>query len=418
MSLLLDALKKAAEEKQNTSSSPATPGTIEERAQGQYAEYLAHDNPSPETEIQIPYELELYDETLTLSEPPENAANVAPKNTEETSVEARWATPAPSTITDEALHLLIRKTNHTYKKNRIVTWVGIVAASLASLVIGGVAFYLDMLADIENMQHEHVLALKTLESKTRIEENLTSLAEPAQSRQEAKAVATTDSESPKRVSQSRQTQRKPAVSAGATPALSVQRAEKRDPLSEALEQGWNAYHDKDYDLARTAYTRVLNLEPDNRDAMLGLAAVSVQQNRIDAAKDLYIQLLEMDPRDPDAHAGLASIAQNNGSELSETRLKQLIEHEPDNANLQFMLGNLYVKKNSWPKAQQAYFNAWTADRQNPDYAYNLAVSLDRLGKHEAAIDYYQSSLKLAMGRNVGFSPDAVTSRLSALGVAN
>ena len=33
-------------------------------------------------------------------------------------------------------------------------------------------------------------------------------------------------------------------------------------------------------------------------------------------------------------------------------------------------------------------------KSNTDYAYNLAVSLDHLGKPQHAMDYYQLSLKL------------------------
>jgi Flp pilus assembly protein TadD len=194
----------------------------------------------------------------------------------------------------------------------------------------------------------------------------------------------------------------------------VHREQKRDPISEALQRGWTAYHRSDYELSSLEYRKVLEQEPKNRDALLGLAAVSLQQNDMETAREIYIQLLELDPRDPHAHAGLANIAQKSGGELSEAKLKQLVEYRPDDAHLQFALGNLHIKKKSWPEAQQAFFNAWKADNQNADYAYNLAVSLDHLGKHKEARAYYQDSLKLATGKNVNFSADDVKSRLAYL----
>jgi uncharacterized protein HemY len=137
----------------------------------------------------------------------------------------------------------------------------------------------------------------------------------------------------------------------------------------------------------------------------------MQQNDVESARDIYIKLLERDPRDPHAHAGLANIAQTTGASLSEAKLKQLIEYRPEDSHLQFALGNVYVQKKSWPEAQQAFFNAWKADSNNPDYAYNLAVSLDQLGKHSEAKAYYEDSLKLAAGKNISFSSDAVKDRL-------
>ena len=186
-------------------------------------------------------------------------------------------------------------------------------------------------------------------------------------------------------------------------------------MSEALERGWMAYQNKDYALSKREYKKVLMSEPNNHDALLGIAAVSIQQEEVGTARDIYIKLLERDPRDPHAHAGLANIAQTDGANLSESKLKQLIEYRPDDAHLQFALGNVYVQKKSWPEAQQAFFNAWKADNTNADYAYNLAVSLDQLGKHREAKAYYEDSLKLAAGKNISFSPDAVKSRLAYLG---
>ena len=417
MSLLLDALKKAAQENQNSktadterkagagnSNSTKDPAFPDGRAIQQEPEQLQE------------LELELHDEVLTLSGTAEDNSPLEMEDvTYEPSKDHRIA-PTPSTVTDEALQLLIHKTNHSYKKSRIFTWGGIVITSLLMLTAVGLYFYYDMMTEIETMQRQHQIALASLKAKTRIEENLTSLADvsgsESQVKQEKKPERSTEktviSPQPKSASTSSDTK---------TPmqAFSVQVEQKRDPVSEALQRAWRAYHDKDYELSRIEYIKVLADEPKNHDALLGLAAVSLQQDDVVTARDMYVQLLELDPRDPHAHAGLANIAQRNGDDLSEARLKQLIEHRPDDAHLQFALGNLYIQKKSWPEAQQAFFNAWKADRQNPDYAYNLAVSLDHLGKHRAAKAYYEDSLELAAGKNINFSADAVKTRLSYLG---
>jgi Flp pilus assembly protein TadD len=294
-----------------------------------------------------------------------------------------------------------------------MTWGGVVIGALFLLSFSGSFFYFNMVDEIETMQRKHQIELATLKSKTRIEENLTSLAAVAETDKETvlaiKPVVKTTTKvktSDKRA--------KSETNQQADKEFSVQRAEKRDPMSEALERGWMAYQNMDYKASKLEYKKVLESEPDNHDALLGMAAVSMQQNEIRTARDIYIRLLELDPRDPHAHAGLANIAQLNGANLSETKLKQLIEYRPDDASLQFALGSLYVQNKSWPEAQQAFFNALKADSNNADYAYNLAVSLDQLGKHREAKSYYEDSLKLAAGNNISFSPDAVKSRLAYL----
>ena len=267
-----------------------------------------------------------------------------------------------------------------------------------------------MVEEIESMQRKHEIALATLKSKTRIEENLTSLAEAPKTKPEQSAGGRSE------VSvQTIKSTPDYAESKRSKETFTVQREEKKNPLSESLQRGWRAFQNREYELSRQEYRKVLEKEPFNHDALLGMAAVSLQEGDFVAARDIYITLLERDPRDSHAHAGLANIAQTSGASLSESRLKQLIEYRPDDAHLQFALGNLYVQKKSWPEAQQAFFNAWKSDNTNPDYAYNLAVSLDQLGKHEQASIYYQDSLKLATGKNISFSPDAVKNRLAYLG---
>jgi tetratricopeptide (TPR) repeat protein len=415
MSLLLDALKKAAQEKQNAASSNVTAEATDELS---LVNESAAEPPVAEqvhTGSEQPAELELEDIELA----PEGNTTEDDRPGVEDAVgndyRKHHVTPTPSTVTDEALQLLIHKANDDYKKSRFITWGSVAAGTLILLTVSGLYYYLDMVEEIDSMQKKHQIALAALKSKTKIEENLTSLAVVP----EAEQQSDTDKQPVKKPVQSNTDELK-SDAGDSRPSqknmeFSVQRAEKRDPVSEALERGWLAYQDKDYQKSKREYERVLDKEPYNHDALLGIAAVSLQLQDIETAREIYLQLLERDPRDPHAHAGLANIAQTEGASLSESKLKQLIEHRPDDAHLQFALGALYVQKKNWPEAQQAFFNAWKGDAENPDYAYNLAVSLDHLGKHSEAKAFYEDSLELATGKHISFSTDAVKSRLAYLG---
>ena len=414
MSLLLDALKKAAQEKQNADSADIEADAGAGLSLKQDVEAPSYNKPDTQINdsgVHEELELEFDDDAFSsVSSKHEDIIAADEENFHHTDRSYRL-TSTPSTVTDEALQLLINKTNQEHKKSRILTWGGIATGALVLLSISGLYFYSSMMDDIESMQRKHQIALAALKSKTKIEENLTSLAVvPEQNKQ-----ATADTAASKGNTTKTATRNRPVNRPASGKKFSVQRAEIHDPVSEELQRGWSAYQNKDYKSSRRAYENVLENEPDNHDALLGIAAVSLQQDDADTARDIYIRLLERDPRDPHAHAGLANIAQIGGSSLSESKLKQLIEFRPDDSHLQFALGNLYVQKQSWPEAQQAFFNAWKADNSNPDYAYNLAVSLDQLGKHKEAKVYYEESLKLAAGKNINFSPGAVEDRLVYLG---
>ena len=433
MSLLLDALKKAAEDKQKADAAGApetdehSPAAVEESPQ---TTLNAVDNSSAQAfseDLQIdnssePLELELEDDTQGVaSKAPvqvdqDDDTEKAGPSPVELPQDAPQVTATPSTVTDEALQMLIRKTNSEYKKSRFVLWGGVAAATFVLLALGGLYFYTDMNNEIEMMQRKHQIALASLQAKTKIEENLTSLAavptsSPKSEQKSKKAdtgIETTQSE------ESRQ-QVASGVVTNKLRTFTVTKQEKRDPVSVKLNRAWTAYQKQDYELAGKTYRAALKQEPNNHDAMLGVAAVALQQQDIVTARDIYIRLLELDPRDPHAHAGLANIAQMDGANLSESKLKQLIEHRPDDSHLQFALGNLYIQKQSWPEAQQAFFSALQNDSQNPDYAYNLAVSLDHLGKYREARTYYLDSLRLAAGKNINFSVDSVQKRIAMLG---
>ena len=113
-------------------------------------------------------------------------------------------------------------------------------------------------------------------------------------------------------------------------------------------------------------------------------------------------------------AGIASLTDSGGREANESRLKLLLDQSPNAAHLHFALGNLYAKQGRWAEAQGAYFKAYTSDSKNPDYSFNLAVSLDQIGQGRAALGYYRRALSAADRGVKGFDTAQVLTRIQAL----
>ena len=167
--------------------------------------------------------------------------------------------------------------------------------------------------------------------------------------------------------------------------------------------------------ARRNYQQALRAEPRNIDALLGLAAVELRAGQYAAADHHYQQVLRLDPRNPHAHAGMLALrSQQVDPVAAESRVKSLLAREPSAEGLQFTLGNQYAQQSRWSEAQQAYFKALAADPNNPDFAYNLAVSLDHLRQEKPALQHYQLALKLAETRGAAFDADAVRARIAQL----
>lgn len=204
--------------------------------------------------------------------------------------------------------------------------------------------------------------------------------------------------------------------AAAPSAGGIRIASKRtaDRLHPKLQAAYAAFRRGDDEAAQAAYRQVLASEPDNRDALLGLGAIAMRQGREGDAAERYLRVLELHPRDSVAQAALISLRAYPDPGAGETRLKLLLEREPDADYLYFCLGNLYAAQSRWPEAQQAYFDAYRGDDGNADYALNLAVSLDHMGQRDAALRYYRRALELSDRRRAGFEPAAVLARIRDL----
>lgn len=208
----------------------------------------------------------------------------------------------------------------------------------------------------------------------------------------------------------------PAAEANArTSSDSVSFSRPTPQIHPRVEAAYAAYTSGDMPAARTGYEAALREQPGNRDALLGLAAVDVRTGRLEAAEATYLRLLQADPRDAHAQAGLIALRSGRMDPVvAESRVKTLLSAEPDAHVLYFTLGNQLAQQGRWGEAQQHYFKAFSAEPDNADFAYNLAVSLDQLRQPKLALDYYRRALLLAEKRGASFDAEAARGRVAQL----
>lgn len=196
-------------------------------------------------------------------------------------------------------------------------------------------------------------------------------------------------------------------------ALTVNRAGAQ--IHPRVASGYAAYQSGDLSRARTDYEQALREDAGNRDAALGLAAVEMRAQRFEQADAIYQRLLQVNPRDPHAQAGMLALrGQALDPVQAESRVKSLLAADPEASVLHFTLGNQYAQQGRWGEAQQAYFKAYAGDPENPDYAFNLAISLDQLRQPALALEYYRRALSAAERRSASFSPDVARIRVQQL----
>jgi tetratricopeptide (TPR) repeat protein len=185
-------------------------------------------------------------------------------------------------------------------------------------------------------------------------------------------------------------------------------------LNPDLASGFEAFGRGDLPAAAADYQRVLDADPDNADALHGLAAIALRQGRPGEADGYYRRAIQADPLDAVAQSELAGLHSQGDPVAEEGRLKSLIAGQPDQPSLQFALGNVYARQARWAEAQQAYFKAYTGDPENPDYLFDLAVALDQLHQDRLAAQYYGQALAAAARRPASFDARQAENRLREL----
>ncbi len=198
-----------------------------------------------------------------------------------------------------------------------------------------------------------------------------------------------------------------------TAAIRIQHGASTAQVNPALSRAYQALLAGDLNQAQEEYRKILRGDRNSRDALLGMAVIHERRGDAETAAGIYSRLLELDPNDGTAQARLTALGASTDPVRGESRLKTLLAQQPDSDTLRFALGNLYAAQARWPEAQEAYFHAFQKQPGNPDYLYNLAVSLDHLGQNKLALDYYRRALAAA-GRPHAFAADAVKTRIGAL----
>ncbi|MBS3965479.1 MAG: tetratricopeptide repeat protein [Methylomonas sp.] len=210
--------------------------------------------------------------------------------------------------------------------------------------------------------------------------------------------------------------------------IEIRRQRRVPDIAERLDDAYRAYQNRDDITATRLYQEVLAAKPGNIDALLGLGAIAERQGNTAQARHWFERALSLDGTQSFALNALARLADANQSDENqsdanlpnanpserESRLKHLIDKNLANAATHAALGNLYVTSQRWRDAQSAYFAAVGLEPDNALYQYNLAIALDHLNKHDAALRYYRQALYLSEQQTPPFDRAALLLRIQQL----
>lgn len=207
-----------------------------------------------------------------------------------------------------------------------------------------------------------------------------------------------------------------APAAPADVAPKIQRSTLRGAVDADVLRGYRALGQNQFAQAREAYSQVLTNNPTQRDALLGIAYAHYALGSTEQALSTLRRLIELYPRDSDALSALYLIG-GGDPQVEETRMKQSLERSDNPAALHYALGVLYFDQARYGEAERAFSRASGLLPNQPDYAYNLALALDQLGRQREAARQYVLALNLANQTTAVFSRDLARARLRILTAA-
>ncbi len=149
--------------------------------------------------------------------------------------------------------------------------------------------------------------------------------------------------------------------------------------------------------AAAIYRNILSTEPDQQEALFGLAALLHRSGANDKARPLYARLLKLNPQHREGLNNFISLAAEEAPESALLELERLRLRNPDFSPIHAQMGMLYAKLGQFEQARSALLSAIQLAPENPVYTYNLAVILDKNGQRADAAALYAALLKSTSG---------------------
>lgn len=160
----------------------------------------------------------------------------------------------------------------------------------------------------------------------------------------------------------------------------------------------------DWVKAQFHYHKVVQHEPENTRALVGLASTYTQLGDYENSFKYINDALKVDKYYRDAYILKArNYAEQNKPELVKSSLQTAIEQDPKYMLAYFMLGTVYEKEKNI-KCLEYYRSAYQLAPNDAGVEYQLAYSLQNFNKEDEAVELYR---KMATRKDKYYSSQAM-----------
>ena len=155
---------------------------------------------------------------------------------------------------------------------------------------------------------------------------------------------------------------------------------------------------ENYALASEELEPVLEMEPDNEDALFLMGELRELQGDYKAARICYQQLIQLNPKYPDAYYRLGMITAShyeNETSLAAEYFREASEADPKNLDAFYQYAVLLNDSFDKPKkAVKLLKHIINEAPKHPFAHYDLALIYHKLGKVKKAQNYYQEAIAI------------------------
>ncbi|VAX12834.1 hypothetical protein MNBD_GAMMA24-2587 [hydrothermal vent metagenome] len=162
-----------------------------------------------------------------------------------------------------------------------------------------------------------------------------------------------------------------------------------------------AIQNSDKKLARSAYNKIISLEPEKlvtvygRAARFGLAKLNIADEKLDSAQALLKPLFEQNRNDPELNYISGLLAFKKGDlDAAKQSLLRVLKFIPDQPQSQLLLGMVNFEKKNFEQVVYYLSTYINANPENIDARKLLGRAYIQLGKNNEAEQIFQPDLKL------------------------
>lgn len=161
------------------------------------------------------------------------------------------------------------------------------------------------------------------------------------------------------------------------------------------------------------YKNILSAEPNNQDALFGLAATYHRAGDLEHARPYYGQLLKVNPNHREGLNNFLALISDESPQESLAELDRLEQRNPDFSPIPAQQALVLNKLGYVDQARDKMLRAIELAPDNMTYKYNLAVMLDKRGDYADAAPLYRLLIDAAMkGAKMPATVDTLQKRLN------